>query len=180
MVSSRTMSDDPLQEVLQRFVHHQPRIKGFILALLPDFPAAEDVLQETFLVVQRKAAEFEPGSNFLAWVFQIARFQVMKAQQTHHRHAERFSEAVLDSLAASAPTEPWDDRRLALLPGCIEKLGPQARRILDLFYQQEHKPQEIARHIGWASAAVSVALSRSRRALRECIEHRLSQNPHCP
>lgn len=180
VVSSGAMSDDPLQEVLQRFVHHQPRIKGFILALLPDFPAAEDVLQETFLVVQRKAAEFEPGTNFLAWVFQIARFQVMKAQQTYHRHADRFSDAVLESLAASAPVEPWDDRRLSLLPGCIEKLGPQARRILELFYQQEHKPQEIAQRLGWAAAAVSVTLSRSRRALRECIENRLSQSPLCP
>lgn len=171
------MSADPLQEVLQHFVHHQPRIKGFILALLPDFAAAEDVLQETFLVAQRKANEFRPGTHFLAWVFQIARFQVMKAQQTHHRNAERFSETVLESLAECAPMKPWDEHRLSLLAGCMEKLAPQSRRILDLFYQDEHRPQEIANRIGWAASAVSVALSRSRRALRECIEQQLLQSP---
>jgi RNA polymerase sigma-70 factor (ECF subfamily) len=171
------MNDGPHQEVLQLFVHHQPRIKGFILALLPDFAAAEDVLQETFLVVQRKASEFQPGTHFLAWVFRIARFQVMKAQQTHHRQVERFSDAVLESLAECAPLEPWEDDRLPLLNGCIEKLAPQARRILEMFYQDEHRPQEIARRIGWAAAAVSVALSRSRRTLRECINQKLSQPP---
>lgn len=48
------MTDPHTREAHQLFVRHQPRIKGFILALLPDFAAADDVLQETFLVVQRK------------------------------------------------------------------------------------------------------------------------------
>lgn len=172
------MTDSHTQQVLQLFVRHQPRIKGFILALLPDFAAAEDVLQETFLVVQRKAAEFDPGTNFLAWSFRIARFQVMKAQTAHQRQAERLSDAVLESLADSAPVEPWDDRRLSLLPHCLDKLAPQARRIVDLFYRDEHRPQEIAQRLSWTPAAVSVALSRARKALRECIERQLgSQTP---
>lgn len=161
------------QIVLQLFVRHQPRIKGFILALLPDFAAAEDVLQETFLVVQKRAEEFAPDSNFLAWVFRIARFQVMKARTAHQRQSNRLSDAVLEALADSAPVEPWDDRRLLALPGCLERLAPQARRIVDLFYRDEHKPQEIASRLGWTPAAVSVALSRARKALRECIERQL-------
>jgi DNA-directed RNA polymerase specialized sigma24 family protein len=47
-----------------------------------------------------------------------------------------------------------------------------------LFYRDEHKPQEIAQRLSWTPAAVSVALSRARRALRECIERQLaSQTP---
>ena len=172
------MSDPQQQQVLQLFVRHQTRIKGFILSLLGDFAATEDVLQETFLVVQRKAEEFDPGTNFIAWSFQIARFQVMKAQGQHQRAADRFSDAVLETLAASAPAEPFDESKLAVLPGCLEKLAPQARRIVDLFYEHEHKPQEIARLVEWTPSAVSVALSRARRFLRECIEHQLgSQTP---
>ncbi len=44
----------------------QRRLRAFVLSLAPDFSAADDVLQETFLVVTRKAAEFEPGTNFFA------------------------------------------------------------------------------------------------------------------
>ncbi|MEI6714406.1 MAG: sigma-70 family RNA polymerase sigma factor [Verrucomicrobiota bacterium] len=172
------MDSPHTQQVLQLFVRHQPRLRGFIFALLPDFVAAEDVLQETFLVTQRKAEEFDLASNFLAWVFRIARFQVMKAQTAHQRNALRMSEEVLDTLAASAPDEPWDDRRLALLPLCLAKLAPQARRTVDLFYRDELKPNEIARLLSWTPAAVSVALSRARKTLRECIDRRIeSQTP---
>ena len=75
--------------------------------------------------------------------------------------------------------EPWDDRRLSLAGRlCLDKLAPQARRIVDLFYRDEHKPQEIAQRLSWTPAAVSVALSRARKALRECIERQLeSQTP---
>ncbi len=167
------MSADQTQQVLQLFVRHQTRIRGFIVSLLGDFSTAEDVLQETFLVVQAKAAEFSPGTNFIAWAFQIARFQVMKAQGRHQRTLGRFSDEALEALAASAPEEPFDESKLGALPGCVAKLAPQARRIVDLFYQHEHPPREIARLLGWTPAAVSVALSRSRRFLRACIEQQL-------
>lgn len=169
---------DHQQQVLQLFVRHQTRIKGFIVSLMGDFASTEDVLQETFLVVQQKAAEFAPESNFVAWAFQIARFQVMKAQGQHKRAADRFSVEVLETLAASAPEEPFDESKLAVLPLCVERLAPQARRILDLFYEHEHKPQEIARLVNWTPQAVSVALSRARRFLRECIDQQLrSETP---
>ena len=171
------MPDDH-QQVLQLFVRHQTRIKGFIVSLMGDFAATEDVLQETFLVVQQKAAEFEPRTNFIAWAFQIARFRVMKAQSQHKRAEDRFSDAVLEALAASAPEESFDESKLAALPACLQRLAPQARRIVDLFYEHEHKPQEIARLVNWTPSAVSVALSRARRFLRECIEQQLrSETP---
>jgi hypothetical protein len=43
---------DGEQQVIELFVRHQTRIKGFIAALMGDFAAVPDVLQETFLVVQ--------------------------------------------------------------------------------------------------------------------------------
>lgn len=172
------MVPDHQQQVLQLFVRHQTRIKGFIVSLMGDFAAAEDVLQETFLVIQQKATEFDLKSNFVAWAFQIARYQVMKAQGQHRRAADRFSDEVLETLAASAPEQGLDESKLAVLPRCLDRLAPQARRIVDLFYEHEHKPQEIARLVNWTPPAVSVALSRARRFLRECIEQQLkSETP---
>ena len=170
---SDPMMDSPEQQVLLLFVRHQTRIRGFVVSLLGDFSTAEDVLQETFLVVQRKSAEFRPGSNFVAWAFQIARFQVMKAQDHHKRETGRFSDEVLEALAASAPEQPFDESKLTALPGCVAKLAPRARRIVDLFYEYEHRPGEIAQILSWTPTAVSVALSRARRFLRQCIEQQL-------
>ena len=63
---------------------------------------------------------------------------------------------MLEALTASAPEEPFN-AKLAVLPACLQKLAPQARRILGLFYEQEYKPQQIARLVDWSPAAVSVA-----------------------
>ncbi len=171
------MQNDHHQQVLQLFVRNQTRIKGFVVSLLGDFGLADDVVQETFLIVQQKSEEFAAGSNFLGWAFQIARFQVMKAQSQHKRASNHFSDAVLESLAASAPERPFDDDKLVALPDCLSKLAPQARRVVDLFYTHEHKPQEIARIIEWTPSAVRVALSRARRFVRECIDEQLRGVP---
>lgn len=42
---------------------HQAAIYAYVLTLLPDRVAAQDVLQETNLVLCRKRDEFEPGTH---------------------------------------------------------------------------------------------------------------------
>lgn len=120
------MITDREQQVLELFFRHQTRIRGFIASLMGDFAVVPDVLQETFLVVQPKAGEFESGSNFVAWAFQIARFQVMQAQTQHKRAAERSSDAALEALAASALNQGLDESKIAALNYCLELLAPQA------------------------------------------------------
>ena len=80
---------------------------------------------------------------------------------------------VLEALAASEPApEPADDPRLLWLADCLQELAPQSRRIVELCYQQAHKPAEIARVLGWTPESVYVALSRARGVLRQCVERK--------
>src|SRR5262249_57451566 len=67
-----------VEEVQRLFLRHAGVLRGFILGLLPDHNRAEDVFQEVFLTVSRKAAEFRPGSNFPAWARSIARLKVLE------------------------------------------------------------------------------------------------------
>jgi len=61
------------KEFLRLLMANQHRIFGFIFALVPDMEAAEDLQQETMLVMWEKYREFKPGTNFAAWGIQIAR-----------------------------------------------------------------------------------------------------------
>lgn len=151
------------------FVRHQSSVKAFILSLRPDFASADDILQETFLTVTRKAEDFEEGSNFIAWVFTIARFKVMEAGRRHPRETD-LSDDLLDTLAAEAPPADFFDTRLAALLACLDRLAPRAREIVRLRYQEEHGPGEIALRLKWKTAAVNVALSRARQLLRSCVQ----------
>lgn len=159
--------------LLQRlFVQHSPHIRGFIAALLPDLSQVDDVLQETFLTVTARAESFDASRDFVAWACGVARMKVREAGRKSARQWRPLSDEVIDALAASEPEVESDDHRLSLLADCINRLGTQSRRVIDLRYQQAHKPDEIARRMEWGVDSVYVALSRARAALRQCIERK--------
>jgi len=68
----------PTEEVQLLFVRNENAIRAFIRALQPSLSDADDVLQETFLTVSRKASSFEIGTNFTAWACGIARLKVLE------------------------------------------------------------------------------------------------------
>ncbi len=48
-------------------------VYGFVLSITKNSHDAEDVLQETFLTVYQKAADYKPAGKPMAWVFTIAK-----------------------------------------------------------------------------------------------------------
>jgi RNA polymerase sigma-70 factor (ECF subfamily) len=157
------------------FVRFQPAIRGYILAMIPDFATADDVMQETFLVVTRKAASFELGTSFPAWVKTIARFKCLEMIRARQGRFECLSDEVLEALGAEESDFSVNtDERLIHLAECIDRLAPQARRSIDFRYRQDHSPQEIAGIIGCATQSVNVTLSRARSFLRDCVERRMA------
>ena len=159
------------------FIQHTSQLRGFVLALMPDFSRVDDVLQETFLTISKKAASFEPGSNFLGWACTIARFKVLEACRKAAAGAQPLAPEVIESLCACAPEVETEDARIKLLADCLRQLAPQARRAIELRYQQAHKPAEIAKILGWTPNAIYVALSRAREILRTCVESKLRTEP---
>ena len=154
------------------FLQHSDLIRGFIRGLLPDADLADDVLQETFMTVTRKAAEFQPGSCFPMWVCSIARFKVLETRGAARRGVVLLSPEAIESLAAAEEAlEP--DLRMEELEACLAGLAPSMRRVIELRYERNHSPAEIAGLIGWKVEAVYVALSRAKRSLREGMERRL-------
>jgi RNA polymerase sigma-70 factor (ECF subfamily) len=170
-------ADSRTAHVQMLFIQHTSQLRGFIVALSPDFSRVDDVLQETFLTVTRKAADFEPGSNFIGWACTIARFKVLESGRKAAAGAQPFSPEVLESLCACVPEPEQEDERIKLLASCLEQLAPQARRAIELRYQQAHKPAEIAQILGWTPNAIYVALSRARDVLKNCVETKLRTLP---
>jgi RNA polymerase sigma-70 factor (ECF subfamily) len=152
------------------FLQFQPAVRGYVISMLPDFSLADDVMQEIFLVVTRKAASFEIGTSFPAWVKTIARFKVMEAMRAGRSKCETLSEEVLQALDAERTEfRSGGDERLHLLASCMEELAPQARRSIDFRYKQDHQPPQIAELMGCTVQSVNVTLSRARAFLRECV-----------
>lgn len=155
------------------FVQNMMAVRGFVAALIPDFVRVDDVMQETFLTLTAKADEYVEGTNFRSWAFSVARFKVLEALRSPGRREIALDAEVIEALAASADEQWKVDAELRALEQCKELLAPQARRAIELRYEQAHRPPEIARRMGWTVNAVNVALARARAMLRECVERRM-------
>ncbi len=67
----------PPQEFLLLLTSHQSTLYASITALLGGVEGAQDVLQETNLVLLEKAGEFDLSRPFLPWALTVARFQML-------------------------------------------------------------------------------------------------------
>lgn len=164
-------------EIESMFLMHEVSLRGYLLGLMADRSAADDVFQEVFLVVMRRGSEFRRDGNFLAWVRGIAHNKVRE----HYRSSRKsmpFDEHMVDLLAAAAPEEadPLVDQRRKVLSQCLDRLAPRTRQIVDLRYAEKPMSiQEIADRICWTTGAVNVALSKARSFLRKCASRTLEQ-----
>ena len=160
------------EEVQLLFVRHENSIRAFVRALQPSLSDADDVMQETFLTVSRKASSFESGTNFVAWACGIARLKVLENFRQKKR-ANVLSEAAISALAEDAPSPESLRAREDALRGCLEKLAPKVRDLLWRRYSRRQSSDEMAEAAGMTSNAVRVALSKARVALRDCISSQI-------
>jgi len=173
-------TDKPKHGASSEFVSlltaNQRKLYAFILALVRRPADADDVLQETNMVMWRKSEEFELGTGFDAWSFQIARFQVMAYRKRLQRSKLHFDDELTEQLADLAEVE-WvgENSRHSALSQCLQKLPADQRKLIAQRYEPGAKVQDLAAKQGRSPKALSEALRRIRRALMECIERRLSQ-----
>ena len=152
---------------------HIDEIRGFIRALARDQQLANDVLQETFLTVTKKAPSYEPDGKFVKWVCAIARFKILELSRRESGRLTFLTEEALEALVEEE-IPAWDDR-LEPIERCLDELPPSMRKMIDLRYRAGRKPAAIAEQVGWTVEAVYVCLSRARRELRYCIAGKFSE-----
>jgi RNA polymerase sigma-70 factor (ECF subfamily) len=153
----------------------QRRLYAFIYSLVRHAADAEDVLQECNLVLWRKAGEFQPGTDFMAWAWRIAQLQVLAFRKKQARAREHFDDALIARLADEAQQrlEQFDLRQQALLE-CLGQLRPEQRALVARRYEPGGSVNDMARDSGRSPKAVSEALRRIREALMRCIQMRLA------
>lgn len=168
-------SDDQRDDVVRLITRHQREIYLYALGRLHSVDAAEEVLQETNVVLWRKVERFEPGSNFLAWACSVAEFEVRKYLDRARRDLPVFSEVLQADLAANmlAAVEETDRTQEALAE-CVEQLSQQDRQLVEQRYAAGASTKSVAAAQGRSSDAIYRAMRRIHGALFDCIQHKLT------
>ena len=165
----------PGAEFVQLFTKHQRGLYLFILAQVPNPVDAEEILQETNVVIWRKFDQFELGTSFSAWAHQIARYEVLKHLERSRRDRLRFSNLFVEQIAEEAHrgTEELEERRRVLI-ACLRKLQSRDRELIQHRYAPGASGKSIAKLLRRPANSVYQSLGRIRRTLLECINRRLA------
>ena len=156
------------------FVENISALRGMLWALVPDRHRLDDIVQETFLTITRKADDYERGTNFRAWLFAVARYKVLHSLR-ERKLENALAPELIDLLAAEAPVSDSFDERLVHLRVCVDKLPAQAKRMLHLRYHDGLSIADVADQLARRVNSIKVMLSRVRDTLRGCIEKRHHQ-----
>lgn len=155
---------------------NQRRIHLFVASLVPNASDADDILQETNLVLWREFDQFVLGTNFASWACTVAFNQVLAWRKRKQRDRLVFSDQFLSAVSGEllAQADRIEDRSSALA-SCIERLAPQHRELLRLRYTDGNPVETIATQFQRTTEAVYRMLSRIRHALHECVTASLAQ-----
>jgi RNA polymerase sigma-70 factor, ECF subfamily len=151
------------------FARYHVRVFRFVVRLVRDETAAEDVISEVFLDVWRQAGRFEGRSTVATWLLAIARFKAISALR-------RRRDEELD--AAGAMEEPTDDPGMALekkdksamIRKCLLGLSVEHREIIDLVYYHEKSVKEVAEIVRIPENTVKTRMFYARRRLAELLK----------
>jgi RNA polymerase sigma-70 factor (ECF subfamily) len=170
-VKTTDSSESSPREFPDLMADHQPRLAAYIRSLVADEHATKDILQETNVTLLKKARDFEPGSNFTAWAFRIAYFEVLTWRRRRGRDRVHFDNELVESIAETVErVAPGYEDRLNALQTCIRELPERQREVIERRYLKSEAVQDIADDLGFKANAASQLLFRARTNLLKCIE----------
>ena len=174
MTEPESTTADRTEAFVKLLGQHERKLCTYILTLVPHWADAEEILQETNVVLWREFSNFELGTNFAAWAYKIAFHQVLAFRKRKSREKLTFSDEFIEAVAAE--TESMADsleHRYALMQECMTQLPAQHRELIRLRYSQGAAIESLADRLDRTVAALYRLLSRIRRRLHECVSRKL-------
>ncbi|MBW6524386.1 RNA polymerase sigma factor [Sphingomonas sp. RHCKR47] len=147
-----------------------PRLRRFAHGLSRDATDADDLLQATAERMLRARAQWEPGTNFVAWSYRIMRNLWVDTARARQRHTsvlapEEEGLAIGMSGAAEASVE------LGYLMRAMERLPDEQREAVALVMIEGLGYAEAAGVLDIPAGTLTSRLVRGRQALRAMLEN---------
>jgi RNA polymerase sigma-70 factor (ECF subfamily) len=152
------------------YARHNVLLFRFALRIIQNPAVAEDVVQDVFLEVWRKADGFKGCSEVSTWLLAIVRYKALTALR--HRPVEPLDEAVAAGIADSADTPEMATVRQqtrALIRRCLQQMSQAHREIVDLVYYHERSIEDVATIVGIPVNTVKTRMFYARKHLAELL-----------
>ena len=166
---------------VESFIWHYSRaqlqILSFIQMLIPSTIEAEDILQETSIVLFKKWNQFDKDRDFASWACGIARYEVFKYLRSQKKRSGISIELLheLSDMALQQREQENDQQRQDALANCFEQLSPSHKKLFTERYRLNKSIPNIAKLCDKTERAVYKSLSNLREVLQRCIQRQINE-----
>ncbi|MCE9547397.1 MAG: sigma-70 family RNA polymerase sigma factor [Planctomycetia bacterium] len=164
-------------DFLQLLGKHEQGLQAFIASLVPQWADADEIVQQTRILLWQEFDRYDDTKDFGAWARTIAYYQVLTFRKQSSQRAELSDPNFLESVAQEF--ELSDDHlssRYSALEICLQKLAAAHRRLLLRYYAGRETMQQVAAATGRTSDAVKHSIIRSRLAVSRCVDDSLRKD----
>jgi RNA polymerase sigma factor (sigma-70 family) len=150
----------------------QNTVTSIALATVKDIDDSEEIAQQVFISIWKNLSDLKNSASFLPWVRQSARYAALNFLRDNKANARLDSDAADNFFAQliAADNHPDADiieqNQQLFLYSVIDKLAPDEREIVLLYYREEQSTENVAQLLGISKDNVRQKLSRARRVLK--------------
>ena len=155
------------------YEHFAPRLKSFLLRIGSDMSAAEEICQESMIMVWRRAETFNPDSaGASTWIFTIARNKRIDKLRKDNRPLPDLN----DPSFFQIPVDKSDDilqrvEEEKKIKNALKNLPPEQAKLILSAYYEEKSHRKIADEtnlpLGTVKSRIRLAINRLRTQLEE-------------
>lgn len=149
----------------------QGRIYAYIMSQWPNKSDADDIMQETISILWQKFDTYEPGTEFLAWAFTVAKYVLSGFRRKHQKNPLQFSNEALAAMEGQSKRfiNEYTDQ-IDILQDCVQKLPPKETQLLKLKYEGSLSSQKIATRFGISIRTFYRIITKVHAILIRCME----------
>lgn len=163
-------------------LRHQDKIYSFVYNMVRNDMDAEEITQDVFVKVYRNLDKFKGDAKFTTWLFSIAHnttasYYRKKRIQTNSLEDDSPAmgfESDMETTIEGLKREERD-RYISL---AMEKMAPQQRMLMQLFYLDERSVKEISDISGLNAGSIKTGLMRARNRLYGLLQDILKNEMH--
>lgn len=164
------------REAFQRvYVATSAKLLGICLPIVGEQGAAEDVLQDVFVIVWRNAAKFDPvRASPITWLCMIARNRAIDWRRAHDRHADRFGMMMPpfvadDSVPVDQAMASVEMERAAV--ACLDRLPEDQRSAIRDAFLEGATYVTLAERLKLPLGTIKSRIRRGLLELKKCLPH---------
>ena len=168
-------SEDSMRALYREY---GPELYGFAVSALHDRGQAEELVQEVFTRVWRKAGSYDPErASFRTWLYGIARNAIIDQKRRAAVRPALASRPVDDEESGSLDADLEQAILRWQLTAALERLTPEHRQVIRLAHFQGLTLREIADRTGIPLGTVKSRTSYALRGLRLALEEMGVEQP---